>query len=340
MKNTTKFFLGIDVSKPYFDVSILKVTDHEKHDIETVRFGNSLVGIKTFDKWLKKLKVPFDENTLLVIENTGIYHRQLWSYCNQKQLPIHIGNSAHIKWSFGIARGKNDKIDSVRLCRYAFKESDTLKATPALVPQLLQLKDLMTSRTKLLSQKNSIKVYLKELSNVTDKAIQNILEKAHKTAIEGIIKSIKTIEVQIGEIISTNVAFKRNYDLLITVPGVGKLLAVYLICCTNNFATKITGKQLACYAGVVPFDHTSGISVKGRSRVHTMANKTLKKMLHLSALSAMQYYQEFKTYYNRKKEEGKHSMSILNAIRNKIVLRAVAVVNNKAPYVDKTRIAA
>ena len=340
MDSTTKFFLGIDVSKPYFDVSILKVINHQKQDIQTERFDNCVQGIKAFDKWLRKQQVTFDENTLLVIENTGIYHRLLWSYCNRKKLPIHIGNAAHIKWSFGIARGKNDKIDSIRLCRYACKESDTLKLTMALAPELLQLKDLMTSRTRLLAQKNSIKVYLKELSNVSDKDMQKLLEQAHKTAIDGIIKSIKTIEAKIAGIISANPVFKTNYDLLLTVPGIGNLLAIYLICCTNNFATKITGKQLACYAGVVPFDHTSGISIKGRSRVHSMANKTLKKMLHLSALSVIQHYTEFKTYYNRRKEEGKHSMSILNAIRNKIILRAVAVVNKQNPYVDKTKIAA
>ena len=65
-----------------------------------------------------------------------------------------------------------------------------------------------------------------------------------------------------------------------------------------------------------------------------MANKDLKKLLHLCALTAMQHYPEFKTYYDRKKQEGKHSMTILNAIRNKIVLRAVAVVNNQKPYVN------
>ena len=124
------------------------------------------------------------------------------------------------------------------------------------------------------------------------------------------------------------------------MPGIGHLTAVYLICCTHNFLGKITGKQLACYAGVVPFEHSSGISIKGRNRVHKMANKDLKKMLHMSALSAIQYYPEFKQYYNRKKEEGKHSMSVLNAIRNKIVLRVVAVVNNQKPYVEINKIAA
>ena len=340
MNTSTKFFIGIDVSKPHFDVSLMAVINQQKQAIETAHFDNTHAGMKVFDKWLKKNKVSFDVNTLLVIENTGIYHRLLWSFCSNKNLPIHIGNAAHIKWSFGIARGKNDIIDSMRLCQYAFKESDTLKSTPALNPILMQLKDLMTARTKLVSQINSIKTYIKELKSVNDKAIQKLLEQAHSQAIEGIEQSIKDIEVQIKKIITENPTLKNNYDLVITVPGIGHFTAVYLICCTNNFIGKISGKQLACYAGVVPFEHTSGISIKGRNRVHPMANKDLKKMLHMCALSAIQYCQEFKTYYNRKKQEGKHSMSVLNAIRNKIALRVVAVVNNQKPYVNNIKIAA
>ncbi len=340
MNNNTKFFIGIDVSKPHFDASLMAVVSHQKQAIQTARFDNTTEGMKVFGKWLKTHQVTLDDNTLLVIENTGIYHRLLWLYCSQINLPIHIGNAAHIKWSFGIARGKNDIIDSIRLCNYAFKEADTLKTTPTLNPILMQLKDLMTARTKLLSQLNSIKTYLKELNNVSDKGVQKVLEQAHKTAIEGIATSIKSIEAQIAKIIAEDAALKTNYDLLLTVPGIGHLTAVYLICCTHNFLGKITGKQLACYAGVVPFEHSSGISIKGRNRVHKMANKDLKKMLHMSALSAIQYYPEFKQYYNRKKEEGKHSMSVLNAIRNKIVLRVVAVVNNQKPYVEINKIAA
>jgi transposase len=275
-----------------------------------------------------------------VIENTGIYHRNLWAYCSKKKLPIHIGNAAHIKWSFGIARGKNDKIDAKRLCSYAYKHADELKATPALDPVLMQLKDLMASRSKLLGQVNTNKTYIKELGNMNDKATQAALEKAYKNAIEGIARSIKDIEALIAQIIAQNGALKQNYDLLVTVPGIGRLTAVYLICCTNNFAGRISGKQLACYAGVVPFENTSGISVKGKNKVHKMANKDLKKMLHLCSLTAIQFYPEFKQYYERKKAEGKHSMCILNAIRNKIVLRAVAVVNNQKPYVENYKKAA
>ncbi|MNL11561.1 Transposase IS116/IS110/IS902 family protein [compost metagenome] len=336
----TKFFIGIDVSKPYFDVSLMAVVNHVRQGIETSRFDNTAGGMKLFEKWLKSHKTAFNENTLVVIENTGIYHRLIWAFCSRKHLPIHIGNAARIKWSFGIARGKNDKIDSLRLCNYAFKEAEDLKATPVLNPQLLHLKDFVSARTKLLKQKSSLGVSIKELGNVNDKSHQKLIEKAMKNALDGIAKSIKNIEDQIKKIISENQDFKGNYKLLISIPGIGHVTAVYLIGCTANFAGQPSGKELACYAGVAPFEHSSGISIKGKTRVHRMANKELKRLLHMCALSLIQHNQEFKTYYNRKKDEGKHSMSIINAVRNKIALRVAAVIKNQVSYKNNYNIAA
>jgi transposase len=246
----------------------------------------------------------------------------------------------HIKWSFGIARGKNDRIDSQRLCRYAIKHADELKATPVLNPVFMKLKDLLTARTKLLSQLKGIQTYLNELKHSNPVAVQKLMEKAHKAAIEGLKKSIAEIEAQLKHIIQEDERIRKNYELLLSVPGVGHWTALYIITCTHNFANKINGKQLGSYAGVVPFEHTSGISVKGRNRVHSMANKELKRLLHLGALSAIRFYPEFRQYYERKKAQGKHSMSIINAIRNKIVLRMVAVVNKQQPYVENLAAAA
>ena len=333
-------FIGIDISKLWFDASLLVIKSGVKQAIQTEQFDNNSSGLKAFDTWLKKFKVAFDSSSLVVIENTGIYHRNLWTYCTTKHLPLYIGNAADIKWSFGITRGKNDKIDSIRLCNYAHKHFDDIKPTPQLDKNILLLKDLMTARTKVLNQKNSIKTYLSELRQVNDKSVQKLMEQAHKAAISGLDKSLKNIEEQIQKILKDNPAILNNYKLLKTVPGIGHLNAVYLICCTNNFTLKISGKQLACYAGVVPFEHSSGSSIKGKHRVHRMANKDLKRLLHLSAMAAIQYYPEFKTYFERKVAEGKNKMSVLNAIRNKIVLRAVAVINNQQPYVDYTKMIA
>jgi transposase len=339
MKQQRQSFLGIDVSKPYFDVSLLQLANGLKTELITERFDNTATGIKQWHQWLKLRQVHFSNQSLLVIENTGIYHRLIWDFCSTQSLPLHIGNAAHIKWSLGITRGKNDKIDSQRLCKYCYKQADELKATATLDPVLLQLKDLFTTRTKLLSHYNSTKTYLEELKSCGDKATYLLLSKKCKAALLGIKKSIQEIEDTIKAIIEKEVALKNNFELIKTVPGVGDITAIYLLCCTNNFANKISGKQLASYAGVVPFEHSSGISVRGKNRVHKMANKDLKKLLHLGALSAIKYYPEFTNYYNRKKEEGKNGMVILNAIRNKIILRVAAVVNNQKPYVNNYTIA-
>lgn len=340
MKKRVRFYLGMDVSKLWVDITLMCVVDHQKQPLVSERFDNNEAGMKALGKWLKKHKVSFNDNSLLVIENTGVYHRLVWAYCSKLGLPIHIGNATHIKYSFGIARGKNDKIDSQRLCTYAFKNADELKATPALNPVFIRLKDLMTSRSRLLAQQNSIKVYLKELKLSNSKEVQQIVEDAHKAALEGIKQSFKTIEQQIKQVIKENQAIEKNYKLLISVPGIGHLTAVYIICCTNNFICKITGKQLASYAGVAPFGNTSGTSIKGKDKVHKMANKDLKKLLHMGAVSAITHYPEFKDYYERKVKEGKHELSAINAVRSKIALRAVAVVNNQKAYVNKYKKAA
>ncbi len=60
----------------------------------------------------------------------------------------------------------------------------------------------------------------------------------------------------------------------------------------------------------------------------------------MGAISAISHYAEFKDYYERKVKEGKHEQSVINAVRSKIALRAVAVINNQAMYVDKYKKAA
>ncbi len=100
---------------------------------------------------------------------------------------------------------------------------------------------MMTARSRLLAQIGSIKVYLKGLNLCNSKEVQKVMEQAHKAALDGLKNSLAVIEKQIHQILSSNAAIKTNYDLLITVPGIGHLTAVYLICCTNNFISKVTG---------------------------------------------------------------------------------------------------
>jgi hypothetical protein len=54
---------------------------------------------------------------------------------------------------------------------------------------------------------------------------------------------------------------------------------------------------------------------------YNQAQKRLKSLFHLGAMSAIQVSGELQTYYQRKVAEGKNKMLVLNAVRNKLIHR-------------------
>ena len=99
------------------------------------------------------------------------------------------------------------------------------------------------------------------------------------------------------------------------------------------------GGLLASYPGIVPFENASETSIKKPEKVHKMANKEsvgdpVKKILHMGTMSVIHCNPEMKHYYSRKMSEGKHVLYIINAVKDKLVLRAVAVIKSQTPYVD------
>ena len=85
--------------------------------------------------------------------------------------------------------------------------------------------------------------------------------------------------------------------------------------------------------GVAPFEYSSGTSIKKKSKVHSMANKKLKCYLHMASLTAVKCDPDLKLYYERKVAQGKNKMSVLNAVKNKLLARIVSCVNNKKMYI-------
>ena len=135
-------------------------------------------------------------------------------------------------------------------------------------------------------------------------------------------------------IVNSNRELKELFDLATSIPGVGPILTLKLIVYTKMFTKFKNNRQLACYCGVAPFEHSSGTSIRGKTGVSKFANMDLKSTLHMAAISSVQHNPELKVYYERKVKEGKNKMSAINAVRNKLLTRIVAVVKRKTPYVS------
>lgn len=52
-----------------------------------------------------------------------------------------------------------------------------------------------------------------------------------------------------------------------TIPGVGEKTAIYFIIITKGFTAFDSARKLACYAGVAPFECSSGSSIRGKTKV-------------------------------------------------------------------------
>jgi transposase len=323
-----KNFVGIDISKHTLDLALIR------SGAASFRFkvDNTKKGIAKIKKHLIEQGAEMTADTLVVMEHTGLYQRQLVSWLAESGVQICVEMPMRIKTSIGLRRGKTDTLDAQRIAEYGYKNRETLNLWKHPRKALLRVQDLLTNRERLIKARLVLLVPIREMKQLGQES--KYFERLNKQAVDGIEKSIEKIEKEIDATVSMDTQLQKQTDLLRSIPGIGRITALHLVCSTNEFTNYAEGKKLACYAGVAPFEHQSGISVKGKTRVHPMANKTLKKYLHLAAVSTLSRQTELKEYFDRKVEQGKNKMLVINAIRNKLVLRAAAVIKRQQPYVD------
>jgi transposase len=337
MSKAPNNFIGIDISKQTIDVAL--IANGRKEQILHSQFKKNSIGMKALARWLRSVNVFLNEGTVCCMEHTGLYNRSLLSFLQQHTCIIWVEMAHHIQLSLGLQRGKSDKVDAERIALFAYKNREEIKQWQPLDADIQHLKDLLAQRERLLQAKVTLTVPVKELEKEGCKKEAKLLMQLEKTAIDGISKSLANVEVAIKKLIAANAVLQRKVKCMTSVTGIGEVIAWHFIVHTNGFKRLNTGKQLACYCGVAPFKHESGTSIKRRNRVSHMANKKLKCLLHMGAMAAITYDEGLRMYYKRKVAEGKNKMSILNAVRNKLVLRIAAVIRNDKEYV-KVKIAA
>jgi transposase len=299
------------------------------------QFTNNLKGFQGLLKWLKTEQINLNE-LLICMENTGVYHRCLVVYLQSKEVFTWVETPVEIKWSMGLQRGKNDSVDAQRIALYAFRNQDKAKNHSSLDKSLQKIADLMATRERLIKAKKMLLVPIKEMAQSGLKEQAKVMEKACFKSVNALEKEIKAIENQLETVIESDSELCENYKIVRSVRCVGLVCSLHLMVYTHNFTKFDNAKQIASYCGIAPFEYSSGTSVRGRTKVHNMANKTLKTSLHMCAVSSIRHNPEMKQYMERKVNEGKNKMLIINAIRNKIVQRVFACVREKRIYEYKT----
>lgn len=328
MKN---LFIGIDYSKKKFDVSLLE--RDKMQEISHNSFENTPEGCKAMLKWIVfQTNVPSEE-WLFCGEHTGLYGVLLTEFLVKRKYFVWMENPMQIKLSGGLKREKNDKVDSQEIARYAYRFQDKAKCFQVQDKSLKSLQLLLSFRDRLLRNKHSILVAAQEIRAVLkrDTTARYIYEQT-KRDVERLNKEIKEVESRMKEIIHASEELKENYLLATSVKGIALINTVALMIHTDNFTRFQNCRQLSCYAGVAPFEKTSGSSIRSGSHVSHLANIQIKTLLTQAARSAIKYDTELRQYYERKIKEGKLDQVVINNVRNKLLHRIFAIVQKKQPY--------
>lgn len=318
--------IGVDVSKATLDMCF-------KPSGTALRIDNNPRGFKAWYQQVKKSGYPVTE-VMVVMEHTGGYSSRFESFLRGKGIDYCKVAALQIKRSMGMIRGKDDRVDAARIAEYAWLRREILQADEPVMEGIARLKQLLSLRSKLVKDRAGYLCRVKEMKAAADYSKADPLIVVQQKLITTLSTTIKQVEKQIDILIKQHSQLARTCELLKSIKGVGKIIAAYMIACTNNFKRFTKARKFNCYAGLAPFKQESGTSIRGRTRVSHLANKEAKTLLSLAASCAIRCDKELKKYYQKRVSEGMKKMSCLNIIRSKIVSRIFAVAKRGTPFVD------
>ena len=319
-------FVGIDMSKKKFDVAILDINGKK---IGYKKFDNYVHGFEDFLNWV--FDITGSKEILFTMEHTGIYSRNLWIYLQENDCSLWMESGFQINRASGIKKTKNDKVDAYFIAEYGLTKKHKAKITP-FDEQICLLHDLLSNRNRLINALKTLETPLAEMKKHGNKFSIDAMEKVNDEAIKGLKASLKALEKQIEVLITSIPAWKENFDLILSIPGVGKWLASWVIVYTKNFSSEFSARKFASLAGIAPFEYESGTSIKKGDHTSHFSHKFLKGILHLAAMAAIKSDKKMKEYHAKKKKEGKKGFIPMNNVKNKIIQTMFAIINLRKPF--------
>lgn len=330
---TPTFFVGIDMSATTFTASV--GTAPWQLVVDASDFDNHPDGFALFLAWLSEHDFLPDA-TILCMEATGVYGEALTYFITAHQYRIAVEPPLKVKRAFMPHGHKNDRVDSQQIAEYAVRFFDELRFWQPRDEILEKIKVILSTREQFTVQMTMHKNALHALERKV-LLIPFALE-LHRKSIQQIKSKIKQIDAEIRRLIDQDPKYGQMIRLLLSVPGVGFLLASHMLLIMENAPNQVINpKQIAAFIGISPYEHRSGTSVYKPSSSRHYGPSSARKLLYLASLSMRTHNPTFKKYFLRKVAEGKPNKVVLNNIANKLVKLMCAVIASHKPFISNYR---
>jgi len=302
-------FVGIDISKDHLDIAIYP-------DEKAWQITNDEKSIQKLCQDLLSLNPQ-----RVVVEASGGLETAVAIELSKAGLPLVIINPRQVR-DFAKATGtlaKADHIDARILAKFAEAIRPEVRPLPDEAQR--ELEGLMSRRSQLITM-------------IT--AEKNRLPKASKAVVGGVKKHIRWLEKQLAMVdkelskrIQSNKAWKKDDEVLRSVPGVGPVTSRCLLSNLPELG-KVSGKKIAALVGVAPFNCDSG-KFKGRRRIWG-GRSNVRSALFMSTFAATRCNPVIRSFFLRLINSGKPYKVALVACMRKLLVLLNAIMATKQPW--------
>ncbi len=321
--------IGIDVSKAKLDCLWLR--DPGRLKVKSKVFPNTPAGHTALVAWALKQTGAAVTELHAVMEATGIYHEGLAYALHEAGARVSVVNPTQLRdyaKSLG-ARTKTDKKDALVIARFGVSQQPRLWQPEP--PEVRRLKALI-ARLEAVKQDIQRELNRLEKARITDTSVEVVasIETVHRQ-----LNEEKTrLEALIDDHIDQHPGLKQDRALLESIPGVGPVISQQMVALLRGRAFTSAG-QCAAFLGLVPVQHESGSSVRGRARLSKAGNARLRAKLYMAAIVATRFNPDIRGQYERLLQHGKCRMSALGAAMRKLVQICFGVIKHQMPYLPR-----
>jgi len=268
--------IGIDVSKDQFDVaseppSLAGSFDHDASGIRT------LVG-----------KLRLLRPCRVVLEATGPYHENLVRALQAAGLPVVVMNPRvvrHFAQGAGLL-AKTDGMDAATLALYGARMRPITRELPDELGRELQ---------RLVARRRDLKGMITAEKNRRQGADAWVKRRLDQH-IRDLQREVEMIDKRILCRLQSDAQRWANYQLLLTVPGVGSVTAFTLVAALPELG-RLNRQEIAALVGVAPFNCDSG---RHRGTRHCWGGRApVREVLYMATLTASTHNPAIRAFHER-----------------------------------------
>lgn len=305
-----KKWIGIDVCKHWLDI-------HVRPEGRIERLANNEIGVAEL---IQSLPVA-EEVGRIILEATGGMELTAALRLEEVGYGVVIINPRQAR-NFAKAANqlaKTDKVDA-RILAY-FGEAMRPEVRPLTTEAIRQLNDLVTRRRQIVEMLTAERNRLEKMRGIAREDIQKHIEWL-KERLEG-------LEEQIEQQTQQSKIWSEQQELLMSVPGVGKVVAMTLQSALPELG-KLNARQISSLVGVAPLNCDSG-KMRGKRKI-TGGRAPVRSVLYMATLVAVRFNPVIRAFYDRLMSKGKMKKVALTACMHKLLIILNAMLKHQTRW--------